>query len=147
MQRSSRSGSSCRRRLLQLVSPAFGQPGRRVGGRGHNLLQDYPAHAQKNEITNRKIQYRVIPPETDAGFAAAMEEVLAVGPGVSCGVHGGATHPVAEGNPNGVSRDKKVCKRVDYEYERAGTASIFLFFEALVGWRKVTVWERTKSPS
>ena len=65
----------------------------------------------------------------------------------SRGVHRGATHPLAEGNPDGDSRDKKVCKRVDYEYERAGTARIFLFFESLVGWRKVTVWERTKSPS
>ena len=36
-------------------------------------------------------------------------------------------------------------RRVDYEYERAGTASIFLFCEALAGWRQVTVREqRTK---
>ena len=30
-------------------------------------------------------------------------------------------------------------KRVDYEYERAGTASIFMFTEPLVGWRAVSV--------
>ena len=29
-------------------------------------------------------------------------------------------------------------KRVDYEYERAGTASIFMFCEALAGWRQVS---------
>jgi hypothetical protein len=29
-------------------------------------------------------------------------------------------------------------KRVDYEYERAGTASIFLFTEPLSGWREAT---------
>ena len=29
-------------------------------------------------MTNRKIEYWVIPPEADAGFAASMEEVLDV---------------------------------------------------------------------
>jgi len=32
--------------------------------------------------------------------------------------------------------------RVDYEYERAGTASIFMFCEPLSGWRQVSVRER-----
>lgn len=27
-------------------------------------------------------------------------------------------------------------RRVDYEYERAGTASIFMFTEPLLGWRE-----------
>lgn len=29
-------------------------------------------------------------------------------------------------------------RRIDYEYERAGTASIFMFTEPLVGWRETT---------
>ena len=33
-------------------------------------------------------------------------------------------------------------RRVDYEYERAGTASIFMFCEPLAGWRQVRVRER-----
>ncbi len=33
-------------------------------------------------------------------------------------------------------------KRVDYEYERAGTANIFMFTEPLSGWREVAVRER-----
>src|SRR5437764_877839 len=33
-------------------------------------------------------------------------------------------------------------KRVDYEYERAGTAAIFMFAEPLAGWREVAVRER-----
>ena len=37
---------------------------------------------------------------------------------------------------------KKHPRRVDYEYERAGTASIFLFCEPLAGWRQVTARER-----
>jgi hypothetical protein len=37
---------------------------------------------------------------------------------------------------------KKHPRRVDYEYERAGTASIFMFCEPLAGWRQVCVRER-----
>lgn len=33
---------------------------------------------------------------------------------------------------------KRHVKRVDYEYERAGTASIFMFTEPLAGWREAT---------
>ena len=33
-------------------------------------------------------------------------------------------------------------ERYDYEYERKGTANIFLFTEPLAGWRQVTVTER-----
>jgi hypothetical protein len=33
-------------------------------------------------------------------------------------------------------------RRVDYEYERAGTASIFMFCEPLAGWRQVAVRAR-----
>ena len=32
-------------------------------------------------------------------------------------------------------------KRIDYEYERAGTASIFMFTEPLAGWRQATARE------
>lgn len=36
-------------------------------------------------------------------------------------------------------------RRVDYEYERAGTACIFMFTEPAIGWRKVSVrHQRTK---
>jgi len=33
-------------------------------------------------------------------------------------------------------------RRVDYEYERAGTASVFMFVEPLVGWREAHIRER-----
>jgi hypothetical protein len=41
-----------------------------------------------------------------------------------------------------IAGTKKHPRRVDYEYERAGTASIFMFCEALAGWRQVSVRER-----
>jgi len=33
-------------------------------------------------------------------------------------------------------------RRVDYEYERNGTASIFMFCESFAGWRQATARER-----
>lgn len=41
-----------------------------------------------------------------------------------------------------VAGTKKHPRRVDYEYERAGTASIFMFCEPLSGWRQVSVRQR-----
>jgi DDE superfamily endonuclease len=41
-----------------------------------------------------------------------------------------------------IAATKQHPRRVDYEYERAGTASIFMFCEPLGGWRQVTVRPR-----
>src|SRR3989442_8084752 len=41
-----------------------------------------------------------------------------------------------------IAGTKEHPRRVDYEYERAGTASIFMFCEPLSGWRQVTVRQR-----
>ena len=89
----------------------------------------------------------MIPPASDAEFAACMEEVLDVYARpydsrfpVVCmdeqpiqllketrtPIAGTARHP----------------RRVDYEYERAGTASIFMFCEPLSGWRHTSVRPR-----
>ena len=44
-----------------------------------------------------------------------------------------------------IPASKKHARRVDCEYERAGTASIFMFAEPLRGWRQVRVRpQRTK---
>lgn len=88
-----------------------------------------------------------IPPESSAEFVCGMEGVLEV---------------YAQGYE---PRNPKVCmdetskqlvaetrmplrcrpgaaERRDYEYERRGTANVFLFTEPLAGWREVTVTER-----
>lgn len=97
-------------------------------------------------MTNRKIEYWVIPPKANAEFVASMEEVLETyerpydpARPVLCmdeqpvqliketrhPIAATATHP----------------QRVDYEYERAGTANIFMFTEPLSGWRAATARE------
>lgn len=95
-------------------------------------------------MTNRKIQYWVIPPEADAEFVAGMEDVLDVygkpyDP--SCPVICMDEQPVQllKETRASIPATAKHAKRVDYEYERAGTANIFMFTEPLAGWREVTV--------
>ena len=102
-------------------------------------------------MTQRKIAYWVIPPENNAEFVANMEEILEI-----------YERPYDASNPvicmdeqpvqlikearTPIKATMKEPRRVDYEYERAGTASIFMFTEPLSGWRNATVRpQRTKA--
>jgi hypothetical protein len=94
--------------------------------------------------------YWCIPPEQNGTFVAAMEDVLAV--------YG---RPYDENSPV-ICMDEKpfqllghtreplpmqqgVPQRVDYEYTRNGTCSIFIFTEPLSGWRYAQAFpQRTK---
>jgi transposase len=89
----------------------------------------------------------VLPPKANAGFVAAMEDVLEVyarpydpkRPQV-CFDEGGKQLignvrpplPLRPGQP----------QREDYEYERNGTANLFMVFEPLAGTRRVEVTQR-----
>ncbi len=101
-------------------------------------------------MTNRKIDYWVIPPKADGQFVANMEEVLE-----TYAQPYDPKYPVVcmDEQPIQLLNETRVPipatrehpRRVDYEYERAGTASIFMFCEPLEGWRQVTVRDqRTK---
>lgn len=97
-------------------------------------------------MTNRKIEYWVIPPKCDAEFTANMEEVLE-----TYEKPYDSKVPVVCMDEQPVQLIKEVKqpieatltrpKRVDYEYERAGTATIFMITEPLAGWRDVRVRE------
>lgn len=100
-------------------------------------------------MTNRKIQYWVIPPEADAEFAAAMENVLetyAQPYNKDFPVVCMDEQPVqlTKETREPIAATKGHARRVDFEYERAGTACIFMFAEPLSGWRKVTVRPQRK---
>jgi hypothetical protein len=95
-------------------------------------------------MTNRKIEYWVIPPEADAEFAACMEEVLetyAAPYNSACPVLCMDEQPIQllKETRTPIPATVQHAKRVDYEYERARTANIFMFTEPLAGWREVTV--------
>lgn len=94
-------------------------------------------------MTNRKLQYWVIPPDADAEFVACMEEVLDTYEkpyDPECPVLCMDEQPVqlVRETREPIAATKDHAKRVDYEYERAGTASIFMFTEPLAGWRQAT---------
>jgi hypothetical protein len=98
-------------------------------------------------MTNRKIEYWVIPPNADGEFVAHMEEVLetyAQPYNANCPVICMDEQPVQLQKEirKPIPATAKHGKRVDYEYERAGTASIFMVTEPLAGWRQVTVRQR-----
>jgi len=97
-------------------------------------------------MTKRKIQYWVIPPECDAEFVANMEDLLSVYERLY-----DAEIPVLcmDEQPVQMVKDvkrpiaatKSHPRRVDYEYERAGVANVFMLAEPLAGWRKVIIRE------
>jgi DDE superfamily endonuclease len=101
-------------------------------------------------MTKRMIAYWVIPPEADAEFVAGMEEVLetyahAYNPSlpVLC-MDEQPVQLIRETRPS-LPATQEHPARVDYEYERAGTASIFMFAEPLSGFRQATARpQRTK---
>lgn len=101
-------------------------------------------------MTRRKIEYWVIPPEADAEFVAGMEDVLE-----TYAQPYDPQHPVVTMDEQPVQligetrvpipATKRHPQRVDYEYERKGTASIFMFAEPLAAFRQATARpQRTK---
>ena len=105
---------------------------------------------KKNGMTQRKIKYWVIPPEQDAEFVAGMEDVLETYANAY-----DPQHPVLcmDEQPVQLLKETRAPiaatmthgERVDYEYERNGTASIFMFAEPLSGFRQATArFQRTK---
>jgi hypothetical protein len=105
---------------------------------------DDPSRASKNELKPWQEKMWCIPPEADAAFVCAMENVLEVytrpedaqRPVVCFDEKNkqlvGETVtplPAAPGQP----------ERHDYEYVRNGTANLFMMVEPLRGWRHVNV--------
>ena len=93
-------------------------------------------------MTNRKIEYWVIPPEADAEFVAHMEEVLETyeklyNPNVPVLCMDEQPVQLLKETRAPMAATAKHGKRIDYEYERAGTAVIFMVAEPLAGWRAV----------
>lgn len=95
----------------------------------------------------RKIQYWVIPPRANGEFVAQMEKVLDI---YALPYNSATPVLTMDEQPMQLLKETRCPidatvnhpRRVDYEYERAGTASIFMFAEPLSGWRDVQVRAR-----
>jgi hypothetical protein len=106
-----------------------------------------PHHAQKNDRKPWQQQQWVIPPQANAEFVCAMEDVLEVytrpydprRPQVC--LDEASKQLVAETRPV-IPAAPGQPARVDYEYARQGTANLFMVFEPLAGQRRVIVTER-----
>src|SRR6266478_9598299 len=118
-----------------------------VGGGGVDWSRDGPQDAQKNGMTKRKIEYWVIPPDQDAEFVACMEDVLetyekAYDPRQPVLCMDEQPVQLLKETRVPIPPTKEHGERVDYEYERNGTASIFMFAEPLSGFRQATARAR-----
>ena len=94
-------------------------------------------------MTKRKVEYWVIPPDADAEFVAAMEAVLDTyekphDPARPVLCMDEQPVQLIKETRQPIPATRRHAKRIDYEYERAGTASIFMFTEPLAGWREAT---------
>jgi hypothetical protein len=102
------------------------------------------ADVKKNELKPHLNKYWCIPPKQNGEFVAAMEDVLEVyhrrydplRPMVC--LDEASKQLVAQTRPSIPGRPGRV-KRVDHEYRRCGTASVFLMSEPLAGKRHVRV--------
>jgi DDE superfamily endonuclease len=93
----------------------------------------------------------VIPPEHDGEYVARMEDVLEVyqrpydpAAPVVC-MDEKSVQLLKETRPSMPAAPGRA-ERIDYEYERNGTANIFMFCEPLAGWRQTRVTERRTKP-
>lgn len=89
----------------------------------------------------------MIPPENDGEYVARMEDVLEVyqrpydpAAPVIC-MDEKSVQLLKETRP-AITAAPGRAERIDYEYERNGTANIFMFCEPLAGWRQTRVTER-----
>lgn len=92
----------------------------------------------------------VIPPKQNAAFVANMEDVLELykrpyNPAIPVICMDEQPTQLIKETRMKIPVEPGKPERVDYEYERNGTAVNFMFTEPLAGWRKVNVRERKTS--
>lgn len=108
---------------------------------------DGDAHASKNELKPWQQKMWRIPPDCDAEFVCAMENVLAVykrpydpDRPVVCFDEKSKQLVGEVAVPIPAAPSRVECH--DYEYVRNGTANLFMLVEPLRGWRRVNVTAR-----
>src|SRR3954468_13594510 len=149
-----RRGQADRARLFRTAQGAFtmdaataGDGGGGAEHRGARQRQHDRADAQKNTLKPHLQKQWVIPPEANAAFVAGMEDVLEVyqrphDPACPVVCLDEATKQLIKQTRVPVPAKPGRPARHDYEYERNGTANLFMLFAPLEGWRHVKVTER-----
>jgi transposase len=101
----------------------------------------------KKKIMQRKVQHYVIPPDHNTEFVVAMENVLETyeqprDPEVPVVAMDEQPVQLLKETRPPTAATKNHARQIDYEYERAGIVSLFMFTAPLEGWRRVSVRER-----
>ena len=149
-----RRGQADRARLLCAAERAQAVDADAAGNRGRaaehcrsRQRQHDRADAQKNTLKPHLQKQWVIPPEANAAFVASMEDVLEVyqrphDPDRPVVCLDETTKQLIKETRVPVPAKPGQPARHDYEYERNGTANLFMLFAPLEGWRHVEVTDR-----
>jgi hypothetical protein len=111
------------------------------------LRRNRAADAEKNALKPWLKEQWCIPPESDADFVCAMEDVLDVyhrpfDPERPVVCVDEASKQLVGETRTPLPAQPGQPERYDYEYVRNGTANLFMITEPLLGWRAVQVTER-----
>jgi hypothetical protein len=103
--------------------------------------------SEKNVLQPHRKEQWVIPPEQNAEFVAAMEDILEVyqrprDPRRPLVCLDEQSKQLIKETRVPIAAAPGRAARHDYEYERNGTANLFMLFAPLEGWRTVKVTER-----
>src|ERR1700757_1242262 len=124
-----------------------GKQSRRIKHRGSCERQYDWARSKKNALKPHLAQQWVIPPQASGAFVAAMEDVLAVYKrprDEDCPLvcFDEASKQLLADTRSPIPMKPGQPERRDYEYERNGTANLFMMFAPLEGWRHVEITDR-----
>lgn len=135
-----------------MVFTVMGGQGSRAWNRRFDQSRNAQSNLKANKLTQRKIQYWVISPsrKNNSEFVARMEDVLELyaqpydsqQPVLCMDEQPITLH--SDVHPS-IPASRNHAQRVDYEYNREGSVSLFMYCEPLAGWRQTIVHEqRTK---
>ena len=132
-------------RALDLA--VVGEQGRGTRHRRSRQRQHDRPRAKKNILKPHRRQSWVIPPKANSAFVAAMEDVLAVytrprDPDCPLVCLDETSKQLLAETRVPIPMKPGRPARFDYEYERNGTANLFMMFAPLEGWRHVKVTDR-----
>ena len=124
-----------------------GRPNGRVELCGATQPWECATSAKKNELHPWRQECWVIPPKESAEFVWRMESVLdvyqtAYNPKIPVICIDEATKQLVKETRVPIPAQRGQPERVDYEYERNGTANLFMICEPMVGWRRVEVTQQ-----
>src|SRR5246127_4754317 len=135
------------RRPREVDAASIGEQGCRTEHRGSCQRYHDRPRSKKNKLKPHLKQQWVIPPQANSAFVAAMEDVLAVYKrprdlDVPLVCLDETSKQLLADTRAPIPMKPGQRERRDYEYERNGTANLFMMFAPLEGWRYIEITDR-----